>query len=63
MSGDGIDQMGDLSIAIPVAAACVLVSAFCSGTEVALFSLRRVDREALGRSEHYADQRILRILE
>lgn len=63
MSGDGIDQMGDLSVAIPVAAACVLISAFCSGTEVALFSLRRVDREALGRSEHYADKRILRILE
>ncbi len=63
MSGDGIEQMGDLSIAIPVAVACVLISAFCSGTEVALFSLRRVDREALGRSEHYADKRILRILE
>ena len=30
---------------------------------MALFSLRRVDRESLGRSEHYADKRILRILE
>jgi CBS domain containing-hemolysin-like protein len=53
----------DLGIAIPLAAVCVLISAFCSGTEVALFSLRRVDREALSRSELSVDKRILRTLE
>ncbi|MDQ3365438.1 MAG: hemolysin family protein [Myxococcota bacterium] len=53
----------DLSIAIPVATVCVLISAFCSGTEVALFSLRRVDREQLGRSVRSSDKRILRMLE
>lgn len=63
MSGDGIERMGDLSFAIPLAIGCVLISAFCSGTEVALFSLRRVDRDTLSRSEHGADKRILSILE
>ncbi len=55
--------MAELSVAIPFAAVCVLISAFCSGTEVALFSLRRVDRDQLARSEHGVDRRILRILE
>ncbi|MBA3818336.1 MAG: HlyC/CorC family transporter [Deltaproteobacteria bacterium] len=50
-------------MAIPIAAVCVVISAFCSGTEVALFSLRRVDREQLARSERSSDQRILRMLE
>ncbi|MGE3459035.1 MAG: hemolysin family protein [Kofleriaceae bacterium] len=53
----------ELSLAIALAVVCVLVSAFCSGTEVALFSLRRVDREQLARSEGAADRRILRLLE
>ena len=53
----------DLGIAIPLAAVCVLISAFCSGTEVALFSLRRVDRDALSRSDLSVDKRILRTLE
>jgi CBS domain containing-hemolysin-like protein len=53
----------DLQIAIPLAALCVLMSAFCSGTEVALFSLRRVDREQLAHSNLSADRRILRMLE
>ncbi len=55
--------MGDLGYAVPFAIACVLISAFCSGTEVALFSLRRVDREQLARSNHAADRVILRMLE
>ncbi len=50
-------------VAIVVAAVCVLVSAFCSGTEVALFSLRRVDREQLARSDRFADRRILALLD
>jgi len=53
----------DLSVAIPLAVLCVFVSGFCSGSEVALFSLRRVDREALAHSESGVDRRILRMLE
>jgi putative hemolysin len=55
--------IGELSIAIPLAAVCVMISAFCSGTEVALFSLRRVDREQLARSESVVDGRIIKMLE
>ena len=51
--------LSELSVAIPLAALCLLVSGFCSGTEVALFSLRRVDREQLARSESNIDQRII----
>ncbi len=40
-------RLTEPSVAIALAALCVLVSGFCSGTEVALFSLRRVDREQL----------------
>jgi len=53
----------ELSIAIPIAILCVLVAGFCSGTEVALFSLRRVDREQLTRSEARRDRRIVALLE
>jgi len=55
--------LGELSLAIPLAALCVLVSGFCSGSEVALFSLRRVDREQLGHSEALLDRRIMALLE
>jgi CBS domain containing-hemolysin-like protein len=55
--------LGELSVAIPLAIACVVVAGFCSGTEVALFSLRRVDREQLSHSDLAADRRILRLLE
>ena len=55
--------LSDLSVAIPLAALCVLVSGFCSGTEVALFSLRRVDREQLAHSELRIDRRIIKLLE
>jgi len=51
----------DLAVAIPLAIVCVLGSAFCSGTEVALFSIRRVDREQLGKQ--FADRRIRAMLE
>ena len=55
--------LGELSVAIPLAIACVVIGGFCSGTEVALFSLRRVDREQLTHSDLAADRRILRLLE
>lgn len=56
-------MISDLQVAIPLAVMCVLISAFCSGTEVALFSLRRVDREELGKSSQATDKRILKLLE
>ena len=56
-------MISDFGIAIPLAVVCVLISAFCSGTEVALFSLRRVDREQLSRSELWVDKQILKVLE
>ncbi len=55
--------LSQLSVAIPLAILCVIVSGFCSGSEVALFSLRRVDREQLARSESALDRRILKLLE
>jgi len=55
--------VNDLTVAIPLAVLCVLVSGFCSGTEVALFSLRRVDREQLARSDSRRDRRIIKLLE
>jgi CBS domain containing-hemolysin-like protein len=58
-----VTWLSQLSVAIPLAALCVLVSGFCSGSEVALFSLRRVDREQLARSESSLDRRILKLLE
>jgi len=58
-----VTALAALTVAIPVAGLCVLVAGFCSGTEVALFSLRRVDLEQLVRSEVRADRRILGLLE
>lgn len=55
--------LSQLSVAIPLAILCLLISGFCSGTEVALFSLRRVDREQLARSESSLDARIMKLLE
>src|SRR5690606_4999200 len=40
----------------------VCASAFFSGTEVAMFSLRRVDREQLARSKKAVDALIIRLL-
>jgi len=58
-----LNWLSQLNVAIPLAMLCVLVSGFCSGTEVALFSLRRVDREQLARSESSVDARIIKLLE
>jgi len=49
--------------AIPIAIACLIVSALCSGTEVALFSIRRLERGQLAQSKRLADRRILAMLE
>lgn len=55
--------LADLSLAIPLAVICVIGSAFCSGTEVALFSLRRVEREQLAHSDRLVDKKIIELLE
>jgi CBS domain containing-hemolysin-like protein len=55
--------LADLAVALPLAALCVVVSALCSGSEVALFSLRRIDREQLARATSATDRRIVRMLE
>lgn len=55
--------LSDLSLAIPLAVICVLGSAFCSGTEVALFSLRRTEREQLAHSNSLVDKKIIELLE
>lgn len=43
---------------IAIAAACVVVSALFSGTRVAMFDLRRVDREQIARSQRPADKAV-----
>ncbi len=55
--------MIDIELAIPIAVACVLVAALCASTEVALFSLRRTERDQLSRSPRAVDKLIVRILE
>jgi CBS domain containing-hemolysin-like protein len=55
--------LSDWSVAIPLAVLCVAISGFCSGSEVALFSLRRIEREQLARSESRFDRRIIHLLE
>ena len=55
--------MIDLAVTLILAALCVLVSGFFSGTEVALFSLRRVEREQLAQSDSLLDRRIVRVLD
>ncbi|HEU4734237.1 MAG TPA: hemolysin family protein [Kofleriaceae bacterium] len=52
----------ELSVAISIAIACFIGSAFCSGTEVALFSIRRVERDQLAHSERFTDRRIAAML-
>ena len=56
-------MISELSVAIPLAAISVLGSGFCSGSEVAMFSLRRVEREQLAKSDRFADRRIVKLLE
>lgn len=51
-----------LAVELALVVVCVVVSALFSGTEVALFALRRVDREQLARSDRAADRRVLALL-
>ena len=59
MNEVGIDTLGPYILSLIV---LVTASAFFSGTEVALFSLRRVDREQLQRSDRTTDSLIVRLL-
>jgi CBS domain containing-hemolysin-like protein len=52
----------NLALAIPIVVVGVFVSAVFSGTELALFSLRRVDRQQMAQSSRPADQRVLGLL-
>ena len=56
-------MIGELSVAVPLAIACFVVSAFCSGTEVALFSIRRLERGQLAHARRFSDVRIAAMLE
>jgi CBS domain containing-hemolysin-like protein len=56
-------MIADLSLAIPLAIVCVVCSAFCSGAEVALFSIRRIEREQLASGRRFVDRRIVAMLE
>jgi putative hemolysin len=54
--------IAELAVALPLAIACVVISAFCSGSEAAVFSIRRVDREQLATSQRFIDRRIAAML-
>lgn len=57
-----MEDLGELTPYFLVLAILVTCSAFFSGTEVAMFSLRRVDREQMARSERVADSLVMRLL-
>ncbi|MEO7732808.1 MAG: hemolysin family protein [Kofleriaceae bacterium] len=54
-------MIDDVSLALAIA--CVVISAFCAGAEVALFSIRRLEREQLAQSRRFTDRRIAAMLE
>jgi putative hemolysin len=56
-----MELLGDLAPYLALIAWLLACSAFFSGTEVAMFSMRRADREMLDRSERRADRLILRL--
>ncbi len=55
-------MISDLSVAVPIAVVCLMISAFCSGTETALFSIRRPEREQLAASASFVDRWITAML-
>jgi putative hemolysin len=52
-----------VDVEIALAALCIVVSALFTGTEVAMFALRRVDREQMARSARGADKQVLAMLQ
>ncbi|ACY15093.1 hemolysin family protein [Haliangium ochraceum] len=57
-----MSSLSELAPYLVILLCLVIASAFFSGTEVAMFSLRRADREHLARSERKADRWVLRLL-
>ncbi len=57
-----MDILRDIGPYLGLAVVLVLVSVFFSGTEVALFALRRTEREQMSRSKRRADQIVLAML-
>jgi len=55
--------IADLKLVVPIAIACLIGSALCSATEIALFSIRRLERGQLAQSKRLLDRRILAMLE
>ena len=55
-------DLGELTTYIAILASLVAASGFFSGTEVAMFSLRRVDREQMAQSERTTDSLLLKLL-
>jgi putative hemolysin len=55
--------IAELEVAASIAIACLIVSALCSGTEVALFSIRRLERGQLAQGKRFTDRRIFAMLE
>ena len=51
-----------LHLALPIAISLLALSALFSATEVAMFSLRRVDRDQMGRSGRRVDRLVLAML-
>ena len=56
-------MIADPEVAIPIAIACLIVSALCSGSEIALLSIRRLARGQLAHGKRLTDRRILAMLE
>ncbi|HEX8112814.1 MAG TPA: CNNM domain-containing protein, partial [Kofleriaceae bacterium] len=56
-------MIADPDLAVPIAIVCLIVSALCSGTEIALFSIRRLVRGQLAQGKRLTDRRILAMLE
>jgi putative hemolysin len=54
--------MSDLTTALIIIGVLLTCSAFFSGTEVAMFSLRRVDKQLMARSDKGSDRMVLRML-
>ncbi len=57
-----MESLADLSPALIAVAALLCASAFFSGTEVAMFSLRRVDRRQLEKSQRRVDKLVWKLV-
>ena len=56
-------MIAELELAVPLAVVCLVVSAFCSGTEVAMFSIGRVERDQLAHGKRLTDRWITAMID